>query len=91
MMGLATKGQFSATVSAISGAGASIQWIVETHWGLGNWVPVWASSLITAPGSVQQKLGHGDSPGSPSAAYRVRWVLAGTTPSVTWSGQILAL
>lgn len=75
-------------VTAITGTGPSIQFIVETHRGDGNWVQVWASALLTATGAIQKKLGPGLDQSLLDAALRVRWVVAGIGPSVTFNGSL---
>jgi hypothetical protein len=81
---------FDANISSISGASASITFYIDRLALDGNWYSVWNSGAQTATGTVSASLGHGMASNvSLGSQARVRWVLAGTTPSILFSGSLI--
>ena len=79
-----------ANVTAASGTSPTLTFYLERQGSDGVWYQVWASSAITAAGTASTSVGPGCTVGAVlTGMVRLRWVIAGTTPSFTFSASMV--
>jgi hypothetical protein len=78
-------------ISAIGGsASLSVTFYIDRQGLDGNWYNIYSSSAQTSTGTITANLGPGLGTNvSLGSVIRLRWVLAGTAPSATFSGSII--
>lgn len=77
-------------ISAISGAGATLTVIYERLGADGNWYPQYTSAGLTATGNTSANVGLGATTNAVlTNTGRLRWTIAGTTPSVTFTASVV--
>lgn len=78
-------------VSAVAGTSPTLDFYLERQGADGEWYQVWHPTQVTAAGVVTTSVGPGCTTGAVVlSTMRLRWVIAGTTPSFTWSASIVA-
>ena len=78
------------SVTALTGGGASVQFWIDRLGTDGVWYPIANSAVLTAPGVFSTTLAAQNSQSqSFGKICRLRWVVAGTTPSITLSASII--
>ncbi len=84
-----TRLRLDYNISAFAGTTPGVQFVVESHWGDGQWRTIWQSAIITATGAGSKTVGPGYDNTWPGPASRVRWVLSGTGgPSCTFAASL---
>lgn len=77
-------------ISAISGTSASLTVYIDRKGADGHYYQIYAGTGLTAIGSVSLSLGHGMTTGVDFGnTLRIRLVIAGTTPSVTYTASVI--
>lgn len=80
----------SVNVTAVGGVGPSITFILEHQVAGDAWAVVHTFAAITAVGSAQAHVGRGLPTNVVlTGKVRLRWTVAGTTPSVTFTARIV--
>lgn len=75
-------------VTALNGVGVELRVILERRGSDGVWYPIWTSPAITANGSTSISVGPGmEVARALGALCRLRWTIAGTSASVTFSAS----
>ncbi len=77
-------------LTAISGTSPTLTLFIERPGPDGNWDAIWSPTALTAVGGASTDIGPGcTTPAVITSLLRLRWVLAGTTPSVTFSASVV--
>lgn len=77
------SGMIGITVTAVSGAAPTADFYVQYWDGIATWYDVYHYPQVTTTGNYVYMFGGGGNGSSPPGSVRVRWAIAGTTPSFT--------
>jgi hypothetical protein len=77
-------------VTSLSGTSPTLQMFVDRKGADGVYYPIWQSATITAATAVSTTIGAGMSIAQGfGSLVRLRWVIGGTGPNVTFSGSMI--
>lgn len=90
-VGSYTELAIDVNITAASGTTPTMQLFMDRKGSDSVYYPIWQSVSITAVTSISTSVGSGMSIAqSLGSTIRLRWVIAGTTPSFTFSASLLA-